>query len=447
MHEVNMKSLCICLTLLVKLNPVICGTVEAVKTNLKVPVNQTAQLKWRVVPDVGAEISTANVFVLGSPNVQIIKFISTITTDGKAIFGNRLSGILAKDIYTLSIKKILFNEKKSFLLDVMFRSQSGVDIKNSTVVIKEVVGGPDVCGISLKSSYIVNEGKKLSFLSEVCGNPKPILTWKMENELGYSYSADIRYMDKSTMRYQYVYKTRSHITRKDCGTKIIFNATGANEVITGEAIISVTFSPQRIRKVKFYKDNNCINGTWTSEATGNCALNYHLQFAERSDIFNTSDTHYAVCNIFNVSSVVIWASYKNNYGQKAKVNISLTTPTPSTKVTDACKQPTSFEVKMLDTKKLLLTIIITLVVTQVANICIYGFVKLRGSQTNCRNKESVKKDDENKDGQDYEVSPNAVSHYTGLQLEAREESAYANLSPTPVNEYAEVGTENNLRQK
>ncbi|XP_057301193.1 uncharacterized protein LOC130635760 isoform X2 [Hydractinia symbiolongicarpus] len=412
MHEVNMKSLCICLTLLVKLNPVICGTVEAVKTNLELPFNETLNLYWRIVLDVGEEISTANVYVLGSPNVQIIKFISTITAAGNAMFGNRLSGSLSKDIYALSIKNIQYNEQKSFNLKVIFQSPV-LHAKNATVVLKEVVGGPDVCGISLKSSYIVNEGKKLSFLSEVCGNPKPILTWKMENELEYSYSADIRYMDKSTMRYQYVYKTRSHITRKDCGTKIIFNATGANKMITGEAVISVTFSPQRIRKVKFYKDNNCINGTWTSEATGNCALNYHLQFAERSDILNTSDTHYAVCNIFNVSSVVIWASYKNNYGQKAKVNISLTTPTPSTKVTDACKQPTSFE----------------------------------GSQTNCRNKESVKKDDENKDAQDYEVFPNAVSHYTGLQLEAREETVYANLSPTPVNEYAEVGTENNSRQK
>ncbi|XP_057301196.1 uncharacterized protein LOC130635754 [Hydractinia symbiolongicarpus] len=363
---------------------------------------------------------------------------------GKTMFGERLSGRFSNSTYTLFIKKIQFNENMSFRFEAAFLLQSKGRFENATVVIKDVVGGPDVCGISLNSSYIVNEGKQLSFMSEVCGNPKPVLTWKLHNELDYSYSTEVALMNIVSMRYRYVYKTRRPVTREDCGTKLVFNATGANGMIKGETLIDVAFCPRKLRKVIFYKDNNCINGTWTSEATGNCALNYHLQFAQRSDILNTTDTHYAVCNIFNVSSVVIWASYKNNYGKKAIVNISLTTPTPSTKVVDACKHPISFEAKMLDTKKLFVTIIITLVVTQIANICIYGVVKRRGVKTNCRNKESRKKDDENT--QDYEVFPTAESHYTGLQLEGRKETPYADLSPTTVNEYSEIGTEDKSKQ-
>ncbi|XP_057300732.1 uncharacterized protein LOC130635416 [Hydractinia symbiolongicarpus] len=103
-------------------------------------------------------------------------------------------------------------------------------------------------------------------------------------------------------------------------------------------------------------------------------------------------------------------------------------------------------VKRLDTKKLVLAIIIALVVTQVANICIYGVVKYRGAETNCKNKQSVKKDDENEDRQEYEVFPTTESHYTGLQLEARKEIVYADLSPPTVNNYSEIGTERRSKQ-
>ncbi|XP_057301183.1 uncharacterized protein LOC130635743 [Hydractinia symbiolongicarpus] len=387
----------------------------------------------------GVQLYEAGVLVIDDKS-------GTVTEAGKREFGGRLSASLLNDIYKMFIKKIRYNEVKSFTLLAVFNTASGVIAVNHTASITNVKGGPDVCGISLKSSYIVNEGKELSFLSEVCGNPKPILTWKMENELGYSYSTDIRYMETFTRRYRYIYRTHSSLTRKHCGTKIIFNANGANEMITGEAVISVTFWPRKIRKVIFYRDNDCVNGTWTSEATGNCALTYHIHFGEKSGIHNTTDTHYALCNIFNISNVVIWASYKYKHGQKTKVNISLTTPVPSTKAADTCKHPIPFEVKSLDTKKFLVTIIITLVITQIANICIYGFKKLRGTGGNSRNKQSTRKDDGTKDSQDYELFPTTTSHYTGLQLEAREEIVYADLSPTTVNEYSEIGTENMSKQ-
>lgn len=298
--------------------------------------------------------------------------------------------------------------------------------------------------VSLATSYTVNEEKQLSVTNEVCGNPKPVLTWKLQKELKYSFSDDVALMHMSSMRYRYVYKSR-RLTREDCGTNIVFNATGANGMIKGETLIDVTFSPRKIQNAIFYKDNDCINGIWTREATGKCALNYHLQFEGGRDIFNTTDTYYAVCNVFNASSVLIWASYKNKYGEKIKINTSLTTLAP-TNATDPCKSPILLEVKRLDKKKLVLAIIITLVITQVANICIYGVVKYRGVENNCRNKHSATKDDKNKDGQDYEVFPTAISHYTGLQLKARRETAYAELSPTTVSEYSEIGTGNKSKQ-
>ncbi|XP_057301186.1 uncharacterized protein LOC130635747 [Hydractinia symbiolongicarpus] len=435
----------ICLTHLVMLKTVICGTVETVKTNLEVPVNQTAQLKWRVVPDLGEEISTAEVFVLGSPNVQIINFVSTLTTAGEERFGNRLSGSLTNGIYTLSIKKIEFNEKKSYNLKVVFYNALEYYPKNSTVVIKEVVGGPEACGITLNTSYAVNEGKQLSVTTEVCGNPKPVLTWKLQKELEYSYSTAVAPVNISIMRYRYVYKTRRFVTREDCGTKLVFNATGTNGMIKGETLIDVTFSPRKLQNAIFYKDNDCINGIWTREATGNCVLNYHLQFEGGKYIFNTSDTYYAVCNVLSASYVFIWASYKNKYGEKIKINASLTTPGP-TNATDPCTCPKLLEVKRLDTKKLVLAIIIAFVVTQVANICIYGVVKYRGAETNCKNKQSAKNDDKNEDRQEYEVFPTTESHYTGLQLEARKEIVYADLSPPTVNNYSEIGTEKRSKQ-
>ncbi|XP_057301198.1 uncharacterized protein LOC130635756 isoform X2 [Hydractinia symbiolongicarpus] len=253
--SVKKKHLCICFTLLLKLNSVISGTVKAIKTNLEVPVNQTAQLQWRVVPDVGEEIAALKVFDLESHKVPLVlatTLASDITTAGKAMFGNRLFGSLSNDVYTLSIKKIKFNEKKSFKLDVIFISQSEGYVKSATLVIKEVVGGPEACGISLNTNYAVNEGKQLSVTTEVCGNPKPVLTWKLQKELEYSYSTEVAPVNISIMRYRYVYKTRRLVTRADCGTKLVFNATGANGMIKGETLIDVTFSPQKIQNAIFY---------------------------------------------------------------------------------------------------------------------------------------------------------------------------------------------------
>ncbi|XP_057302668.1 uncharacterized protein LOC130636837 [Hydractinia symbiolongicarpus] len=306
-------------------------------------------------------------------------------------------------------------------------------------------GGPEACGISLNTNYAVNEGKQLSVTTEVCGNPKPVLTWKLQKELEYSYSTEVAPVNISIMRYRYVYKTRRLVTGEDCGTKLVFNATGADGMIKGETLLDVTFSPQKIQNAIFYKDNDCINGIWTSEATGNCALNYHLQFEGGKYIFNTTHTYYAVCNVLNASYVFIWASYKNKYGEKIKINASLTTPAP-TNATDPCTCPKLLEVKRLDTKKLVLAIIIALVVTQVANICIYGVLKYRGAETNCKNKQSAKNHDENEDRQEYEVFPTTESHYTGLQLEARKEIVYADLSPPTVNNYSEIGTEERSKQ-
>ncbi|XP_057301189.1 uncharacterized protein LOC130635758 isoform X2 [Hydractinia symbiolongicarpus] len=245
---VKKKYLYICLTLLVMLKTAMSGSVEAITRNKETLVNTTAELSWRVESNqpketlFGVQLYEAGVVVIDDKS-------GTVTEAGKREFGGRLSASFLNGIYKMFIKKIRYNEVKSFTLLAVFSMASGVTRENDTATITNVKGGPDVCGISLKSSYIVNEGKELSFLSEVCGNPKPILTWKMENELGYSYSTDIRYMETFTRRYRYIYRTRSSLTRKDCGTKIIFNANGANEMITGEAVISVTFWPRKIRKV------------------------------------------------------------------------------------------------------------------------------------------------------------------------------------------------------
>ncbi|XP_057301181.1 uncharacterized protein LOC130635742 [Hydractinia symbiolongicarpus] len=434
----------ICLTLLIMLKTAMSGSVEAIIKNIEATVNSTAELSWRVETNkdgervFGVELSEGGVVLVDGRS-------ATVNDAGKNKFGGRLSASFSNNVYKMSIKKIQYNEAKSFTLIAAFELKSTLVPVNDTATITSVKGGPDQCGISLNSSYTVHEGKQLSLLSEICGNPKPILTWKLQNELGFSYSSDFMLMDTFSMRYRYVYKTRRLVTREDCGTKLAFNATGANGTIQGYAVLDVTFSPRKIRKVIFYKENDCINGTWTSEGTGNCPLTYHIHFNEENNIFNTSYTHYAVCNISNVSSVVIWASYRNKYGQRTKVNISLTTPAPSTKVTDACKRPILLKVKSLDTKKLLVTIIITLVITQIANIGIYAVVKLRGTGCNCRNKQSVKKDDEYKDGQDYEVFPATESHYTGLQLETRKETTYADLTQATVNEYSEIKTENRFK--
>ncbi|XP_057301174.1 uncharacterized protein LOC130635737 isoform X2 [Hydractinia symbiolongicarpus] len=140
----NLIQIPILLTIwLCSVHQAISGTVEAIKTNFEVPVNQTANLQWRVAIDAGERMSTANVFVLGSPNVQIIKLVSIPTAAGEAMFGNRLSASLEEGIYTLSIKKIKFNEKKHFDLRVIFDSPV-LHSKNATVVIKDVIVTPAV---------------------------------------------------------------------------------------------------------------------------------------------------------------------------------------------------------------------------------------------------------------------------------------------------------------
>ncbi|XP_057301173.1 uncharacterized protein LOC130635737 isoform X1 [Hydractinia symbiolongicarpus] len=322
----NLIQIPILLTIwLCSVHQAISGTVEAIKTNFEVPVNQTANLQWRVAIDAGERMSTANVFVLGSPNVQIIKLVSIPTAAGEAMFGNRLSASLEEGIYTLSIKKIKFNEKKHFDLRVIFDSPV-LHSKNATVVIKDVIGGPLFCGANISKSYIVIEETALTLKQDVCGNPKPDVQWKMSSDSAYMPSESSVLKENITRTYQYTYTTKA-LTRANCGHIIEFRASGHKPYITEQTIININFTPAVATAIAYYHQDNCVHVNWKTEDTGNCKVTYQLTFNTGKNFEVTGNT-FKNCSqeILRTTSVNIRGIYNGQRGDKSEDVFSSTRP-------------------------------------------------------------------------------------------------------------------------
>lgn len=111
-----------------------------------------------------------------------------------------------------------------------------------------------MCGTNLKSYYILNETKTLEITQGVCGNPKPVVRWKFEKEGKeiYRNSTTFELKDSVDMQYSYTFVTRQ-LLRNQCGTKIMFHASGFGDIVQGEAIVNIACKD--VLFITFVSDN------------------------------------------------------------------------------------------------------------------------------------------------------------------------------------------------
>ncbi|XP_057301188.1 uncharacterized protein LOC130635758 isoform X1 [Hydractinia symbiolongicarpus] len=322
---VKKKYLYICLTLLVMLKTAMSGSVEAITRNKETLVNTTAELSWRVESNqpketlFGVQLYEAGVVVIDDKS-------GTVTEAGKREFGGRLSASFLNGIYKMFIKKIRYNEVKSFTLLAVFSMASGVTRENDTATITNVKGGPIFCGANISKSYNVIEGKALTLQQDVCGNPQPNVQWKMSSDSTYMPTESYVLIENMTKTYRNTFTTKA-LTRTKCGHIVDFRAFGSNGKVIGQTMININFTPAVATAIAYYHQDNCVHVNWKTEDTGNCKVTYQLTF-NTANTFEVTGNTFKNCSqvILRTTSVNIRGIYKNQRGDKSEDVFSSTIP-------------------------------------------------------------------------------------------------------------------------
>lgn len=81
-------------------------------------------------------------------------------------------------------------------------------------------------------------------------------------------------------------------------------------------------TPSKVTGIYFYQDNGCYTVTWDKEDTGNCMVEYRLQF-DYGAVITTYGTWHKYCSPKHIS-VQLWGVYRGRIGAKAEA--TATTP-------------------------------------------------------------------------------------------------------------------------
>ncbi|XP_057301460.1 uncharacterized protein LOC130635943 [Hydractinia symbiolongicarpus] len=254
------------------------------------------------------------------------KHLPTVAAEGKSLFQDRLTATFntaGKNEYIATLEGIQFKDNHTYRLIAFFDDTINIERKHGDIQIKKVVGKPMFCGKKLDQNYTIVEGESLNVRQDVCGHPKPVVDLKIgSRSISLSSSSSKSY---ATTQYNY---TNVLIKRKDCGRHMVFTAENKLGRIKDNAVVGVLFTPSTVSVKYSYRDNNsCIWVSWDSENTGNCAVEYHLQFENIRDVYNTYKKDYIYCLTPNASNVTIWASYKGISGKKVIAEIQHVPPT------------------------------------------------------------------------------------------------------------------------
>nr|ADL39773.1 allorecognition 1 [Hydractinia symbiolongicarpus] len=314
--------------------------VKPVLPTIKTTFNATVELQWQVTLEPSETILSITVrelpSLIGILTGNVDGF--NVAQGGRKLFGDRISGIFnnSSNIATLTLQNIQYEETLTLELVVV---SSKLVIKAANISIVEISGSPRVCGRKLKSNYTVNESGFINITQDICGYPKPEVSWTLGQEnAGSSTSFAV---DNVKRQYEYHYKTRS-FNREDCGSNIAFIAKNTLGSINGNASIDVDFEPLEVTIVSTYDNiTNCTNVTWSSEKTGSCNIKYHLQLVGNDTIQNTLDTHFTLCISATYYTVYVWGSYKGRIGKKSFSSNVPTTPSTTTTATSATKSKTT----------------------------------------------------------------------------------------------------------
>ncbi|XP_057301444.1 uncharacterized protein LOC130635932 isoform X2 [Hydractinia symbiolongicarpus] len=315
------------------------GTVEPEASNVTVIRGKMLEISWTVSPTAGERVIGLQVYVLPNITSEILTGSSPLASVyADTLFGvGRLSATFSGSTYKLMLKNVSYTDSVTFQLQAIFLIGTKPDVKTSEIQVT-VNGKPSWCGMALESNYSVIETKTLTVRQGICGYPKPDGKWRV-GEDNFEKSYNVSVINTATRHYEYTFKTRS-ISRTDCGKNITFSANNTLGSVTRNAAIDVTFKPLNVLFEESYRHNaSCIYVAWCGEDTGNCIMNYHLQFLDKGIIYNTfttPNTNFTLCNA-TVTSIVtnvsIWASYKGSIGQKNTSEISTKPPTTTTTTT------------------------------------------------------------------------------------------------------------------
>nr|ADL39777.1 allorecognition 1 [Hydractinia symbiolongicarpus] len=305
---------------------------------LKATYGTTVNMQWKITLDENQTINSFSVSLKSQPRNPIISGgadSQIVLNKGRELFGSRVSAVYDEiaSTYTVSLKNIQYNETLSIQLTATLNNPFFG--KQELIEIKEVTGSPSLCGKNLESKYMVNETRTLSVVQVICGHPKPEVKWKVGDD-NFSASYNSSEINTKIRQYGYTFRTRT-VNRTDCGKDIKYIANNSFGIKTGSATIDVTFKPKVLYGSAYINNTGCILVSWYRENTGKCNISYHLQFAGRETIYNTSNTYFTLCNATDVKTVTIRASYKGNVGKEVTRRISTTTSPPTTTTTTPSK--------------------------------------------------------------------------------------------------------------
>lgn len=98
--------------------------------------------------------------------------------------------------------------------------------------------------------------------------------------------------------------------------------------------------PVEVKDIQFFRNDNRngCNGTrrvrWLKIDTGNCLVNYTIQFKDndgiRSNVSGIRGSYFCTSKYDNATSVIVWATFENRQGTPSQeTQLSKTTPKPT----------------------------------------------------------------------------------------------------------------------
>lgn len=406
---------------------------EPLLPTINTTFNATVELQWQVTLEPSEAIVSMTVRELP----RLISILAgtvngfNVDKEGKKLFGDRVSGIYNKsnNIVTLTLQNIQYSETLTFQLVVVL---STFVIKAAKISIVDISGSPRFCGRKVESNYSVIEGRILTVFQDICGNPKPDVKWKIEEDI-FTSSSSSSVINNATRQYEYTFTTRP-LNRNDCGINITVFASNTLGYFERNTMVHVEFNPSLVPGISLYRYNaSCINVIWNREKTGNCVVHYHLQINNNGAIYNTSNRYFIFCSPLQVDTVVLWSSYKGNMGEKVVSTFSTTTSTPD--ITSTLSILTTNSKKLVitsDNNQCTSNVIVAIVVAVTTTLLLVtiplAILKRKGLVTVNTRRKNQPKTDEKDNIDDYEVAGTTLSNYADLNVQAIKPSLYTDLA-------------------
>ncbi|XP_057301451.1 uncharacterized protein LOC130635936 [Hydractinia symbiolongicarpus] len=417
-----------------------CASVEPIPMTKCATVNTTVKLTWKVKLGPSEGIIYIKLHKLPDDENNIVTYASqklTVNIKGRQLFGKRLSANYSKhyENVTLTLQNIKYNENVTFYFVARFFP--GFVLGTGVITIKCVTGPPNVCGKSVKSRYYITDTATITVAQDICGHPKPFVEWKLE-DTSFSSSSRSMLIDDATKKYRYSFTTEN-IVRSKCGEKIMYHARTEFGNVEGYAMIYISFTPSKVRITSSYRHNaSCVYLHWYREDTGNCLLEYHIQFNNINDVYNTSKTNVDICHSPSASSASIWASYKGNTGGKVDIILHLITLRPDitilSSVTTTSKD--DWHCASISAIGILTTIVIGLII----NIVLFVTLGRKGYLVFKKSSNTTLQHMKRRDDNNHEVIGTTSSHYPDQNVKYVKPCTNADLTKTTDSSkgYAEI---------